>query len=423
MKHPPVTNRIFARFAKNKVSLLGGLFVLIGIAVLLRTPSETLSLTEGPKVWTRSAERPKERKIRSVEQTTKSLRFERTQVTNLPQLADLISQGDLPKLSEQEIESYLQSRNRNSESLVTAYHFSRDEAYLVEAMEKFPNDPQVMFTSLRLANDPSSRLAILESFKKVDPGNGIGHCLAARALFDLGKDDEALAELLQSSGKPIEDFSMASVQMAEEAYVSAGFSQIEAKMLSIHSLTKPELIQLASGLVQKLKEQRGSLVASGDLEMAESLREIQGELGRNLQQSGLFADNIVGILHERAALEDRDSPQASAQLEEIKNRHDALLDGARRYGVSCKIPMSLKTTGSSTSTRSDRSAKNQLTSGCWKRIRIPEFPTARAETWKSPASAFQGTLASPPCPLHSCNKATWHSLLDRAAPSGRRSPR
>ena len=56
-----------------------------------------------------------------------------------------------------------------------------------------PTTPQVLLASLEYQTDPSKRLEILEALKRADPDNGLADCLSARVLFDLGKNDEALA--------------------------------------------------------------------------------------------------------------------------------------------------------------------------------------------------------------------------------------
>jgi hypothetical protein len=66
------------------------------------------------------------------------------------------TQSGFPKLTRQEIDDYLQARSRSASALLTAFRLSEDEAFLREAMEKFPHDTQVLLASLRLVGDPSN---------------------------------------------------------------------------------------------------------------------------------------------------------------------------------------------------------------------------------------------------------------------------
>ncbi len=243
--------------------------------------------------------------------------------------AQLALKGGFPKLSPEEIDHHLQTQNRSADSLLSAFRLSGDEAYLTEALAKFPNNPQVLFSALRLSSDPTKCLALLESFKRADPGNGIGNCLAAKTLFDLGRNDEALAELLQSSGKPIDDFTISSWQNDEEAYLSAGFSPVEAKMTSLYNFAKPAIIGMRQ-MTKKLDEVRSNHAAAGDDVMVQSMRDIQLEMGSHLQEDPTVVGVLVGLVIEKAALKGSDAPEAFARIEEIELQKKSMNDDARK---------------------------------------------------------------------------------------------
>lgn len=247
-------------------------------------------------------------------------------------------EGELLKLSRNEIEDFLASRHRSAESLLSAYRLSDDEAYLTEALRKYPNDPQVLLTSLRLSSDPAVNLKTLEALKLADPGNGIGNCLAAGALFDLGRADEALAELLSMTGKPIDDYSISSCQNDEEAYASAGFSSLEAKITSIFSGKKPSLMKMGAPLVKNLDAMRSAYETAGDQAGVDSIRQIHSEIGTQLRNGGSLVDELVGTVHEKAALKGLESPEAEERLREIEQRKAALTASARRIPALMENP-------------------------------------------------------------------------------------
>src|ERR1039457_2353792 len=61
--------------------------------------------------------------------------------TNL--LARLINGKELPKLTLEQIESYLAANQRNAGTLLAAYQATGDKRWLQEAKEQYPNDPSV----------------------------------------------------------------------------------------------------------------------------------------------------------------------------------------------------------------------------------------------------------------------------------------
>ncbi len=236
----------------------------------------------------------------------------------------------MPELTRHEIDDYLTAQRRTACSLLAAYQLSKDEAYLKEALAKFPNSPQVLLCALRITQDPAQRLEALEAFKRADPGNGIGNCLAARALLDLGRNDEALAELLQSRGKPIQDFTMNSCQDTEEAYLTAGFSPTEAKMVSLFNAPRPELMQLNGAFIKKLDALRAGYATSGDAAALQSVRDVQVEIGSQLQEDPDVVGNLLGILNEKNALKGMDDPESVARMEEIEQQKKSLVADAMK---------------------------------------------------------------------------------------------
>lgn len=238
----------------------------------------------------------------------------------------LAAKDELPELSRQEIDDYLTAQHRSAGSLLAAYHLSADWAYLKEALANFPNSPQVRLCALQMTEDPAQRLEALEAFKHTDPGNGLGNFLAARTLFALGRKDEALAELLQSHGKPIQDYTMISSQDTEEAYLTAGFSPTEAKMASFYYMRRPELIELRGDYIKDFD-------VAGDAATLESVRGIQLEIGSQLQEDPTILNNLIGILNEKNALKGLDDPESVARIEEITQQHKSIVTNSKKVSA------------------------------------------------------------------------------------------
>ena len=93
-----------------------------------------------------------------------------------------------PKLTTGQVEPYLKANGRNAASLLASFRTTGDAALLAEAMQKFPNDPQVAFeAAFKKEGSPEARLQWLEAFKKSDPENSLPHYLSALDYFKAGQ--------------------------------------------------------------------------------------------------------------------------------------------------------------------------------------------------------------------------------------------
>jgi hypothetical protein len=313
--------------SKSKLHLATALF-LLALAVLL-----------GPRAWRTApsgtaAEDPLSTRsaFRSSSPTTPR------PARDFATFAKLSAAGEIPKLTHAQIEAYLEAQHRSAASLVAAFRISGDEALLREAMEKFPHDPLVLLTSLRNSEDPAKRLEILATLKQVDPGNGLGYYLSARALFDLGKSGEAMAELAQAAGKPVDDKTLLVAQNTQEAYLAAGMSPLEAKMISLLQVRKGDLIALRT-LADSLQAQRKSDAAAGDDAAVRSSREIQTTMVREIQKSGCILDVMVAFALEKGMLQEIDTPEARARLEEIDREKKSISADTQKIQTLMQDPV------------------------------------------------------------------------------------
>lgn len=249
-----------------------------------------------------------------------------------------MAEKGLPKLTEAEIESYLSSRNRSADSLLVAYRMFLDNSFLTEALEKYPDNPEVLLCALQLSGDPAKRLERLDAFKRNAPANGIGNCLAAGALLELGKDAEAEAEFRNSAGKPISDFTLNSCQAAEEAFLHAGYSPLEAKTAALYGSTKTTLLQMASPVWKGLDEMRRNYQVTGDDAGVQSLRNLQAGVGREIQKGGTVVDSLIGITYEKYSLNDLESPEATEYRNELEARKNALIEKSRKVEALLTSP-------------------------------------------------------------------------------------
>lgn len=306
----------------QKPHLVAALLLLVASAILL-WPSDSFSPVTKPSV---AIVRPAHRVLRPA--PTLSPR----QARALPDLVKLAEKGKYPELSREQIDIYLQAQHRSAGSLLAAYRLSKDEAFFREAMEKFPNDPEVLVTALELPNIPTKRLEILLKLKRVDPDNSIANCLSARILFDLGKNDEALAELSGTFGKTMRDYNLVSQQNVEEAYLSSGYSAVAAKWVTMTQATKPFLIQMRN-VADGLKKERATATAAGDEAGVIASQEIQLEIANQVRQGKFLIDTLVATNLEKKVLIETNTPEAHNRIAEIEQQTKTIRDQASKIPI------------------------------------------------------------------------------------------
>jgi hypothetical protein len=255
----------------------------------------------------------------SVESTTddwRSTNLIAQSQANAQQSSNLIARllkGESPKLTREQIESYLAGNRRSADSLLAAFRTTRDRTFLQEAMEKFPNDPRVDFdaifqgqTSSGVPLPPEERRQWLDAFKRAAPDNALANYLSAYDYFKSGQTDQAVQELLDASGKPsFQDYSLDFIQNAEEAYRAAGYPDAEAKATAETQLLLPQLNQLRQ-VGRDLVALANSYRQAGDEASAQAALQMGVTLGQRLEVDGsagqFVINNLVGIAIQRIVL-------------------------------------------------------------------------------------------------------------------------
>jgi hypothetical protein len=216
---------------------------------------------------------------------------------------DLLLSGKKPSLPE--VASYLESKQRSAASLLAAFRATGDRQLLREALEKYPNDPQVNFSAVFKSDSPPERRQRVEALKQAAPDNALANYLSAREYFKAGDSDRALQELQAAAGKPqFQDYSPEFVANIEEAYSAAGCSPVEAKAVAAFTLEMPHLAELR-GVGQSLVELATRYRQAGDDASAQAALQMGAALGRRLDEPGpqiSAIQDLVGIAIERNVL-------------------------------------------------------------------------------------------------------------------------
>jgi hypothetical protein len=219
-----------------------------------------------------------------------------------------------PKLTAGQVEPYLKANGRNAGSLLAAYRTTGDPALLAEAMQKYPNDPQVAFeAAFKPDATAEERKLWLEALKNSDPGNALPNYLSALGCFKAGQTDAAVQELIAAAGKQsFHDYSSERDQADEEAYLAAGYSVAEAKATAAMQLLLPQLREMKE-LSENLINLSKSYQQAGDPASAQSALQLAAGLGQRYGNSSpgeATISQLVGISIERNALGGMDPASA-----------------------------------------------------------------------------------------------------------------
>ncbi|WP_150107483.1 hypothetical protein, partial [Pedosphaera parvula] len=206
---------------------------------------------------------------------------EELQPTNI--VALLRAGKELPKLNLSQLQTYLDANHRSAASLLAAFRATGDASLLQEAREKFPNDPRVAFVAIYQNGSPEERRQWIDNLKQSAPDNALGDYVSAFDHFKSGQTDQAVQDLVAASGKSKwQDYSMDSMQNAEEAYRAAGYSEAEAKAAAVMGQPLPQLAEL-KGLGRNLGELANSYRQAGDEASAQAALQMGLNLGQRLE--------------------------------------------------------------------------------------------------------------------------------------------
>ncbi len=243
---------------------------------------------------------------------------------------------NLAKVPVEKLAAYLKENHRDASSLLAAYRISRDTSLLEEAMQKFPNDPEVAFeAAFKQGISPEDRRQWLDNFKKVAPDNALANYLSAYEYFKNGQSDQAVQEFTAASAKQgLDEFNSDRVENDQEAYLAAGYSIEEAKAAACSQLLLPQLAQIKQACLS-MADLAKSYQQAGDSASAQSVLQMTIQMGQRYNNSDPgqpMISELVGIAVERIALSamDPNAPYgdnggtAQQYLDQLTQQRDAL---------------------------------------------------------------------------------------------------
>ena len=221
-------------------------------------------------------------------------------------LLDRLIKGDGVQLTPEQIGAFLAANHRSSESLLAASRASDDPAYLKEAKERFPDDPRVQYAAIFKSDSPEERRQWLDRLKQTAPDNALPDYLLALDDLKGGRSQQGVQELADAVGKAgLQDYSLDFIQIAEEAYRSAGYSEVESKLIATSGLLLPQLAQFKQ-LSGQIVDLANSYRQAGDTASEQAVLQMALHLGQQLDvgaNGGKFLiNNLVGIAIQLNAL-------------------------------------------------------------------------------------------------------------------------
>jgi hypothetical protein len=243
-----------------------------------------------------------------------------------------IAAGD--KLSLAQVEDYLQKAGRTAHNLLAAFRSSGDAGLLREAMQKYPNDPQVAFeAAVNPSSTPEERAQWLNALKQSAPDNALPNYLAALDAFKSGNTAEALQELSAAAGKPqFSDFTLERTQNDQDLYFASGYSLAESKLVPTAQLLLPQLRELKD-LGNRLSDLANSYRSAGDDASANATLDMAVQLANryvNRFSGEPEISRLVGMAIEYKALQQMDpSSSYGGGSGTVQNRMSQI-DGERQ---------------------------------------------------------------------------------------------
>ena len=243
------------------------------------------------------------------------------------------------KVTTTQLEGYLKLHHRDAASLLASFRVSHDPALLAEAMQKYPNDPQVDFEAAFNTNStPDERRQWLNAFEKSAPDNALANYLSALDYFKAGQPDQAVQEMTAAAGKQgFQDYTTDRIMDDREAYLEAGYSSGEAEVSADTQLMLPQLQQIKD-LGLDLVDLSKSYQQAGDSDSAQAALQMAAALGQRFATPGPAEpeeiSQLVGLAVERIALGAMDpnaaygdnGQTAQDQLNEVIQARESLRD-------------------------------------------------------------------------------------------------
>jgi hypothetical protein len=233
-----------------------------------------------------------------------------------------------PTLTPEQAEAFLNENHRTAGSLLAAFRATGDRKLLEEAMNKYPDDPQVAFTAAYAAGaSTEERRRWLDAFKQSAPENPLANYLSALEHFRANQNDEAIQDLTAAAGKTkFQDYTLDFIQNGQDAYRAAGYPEVEARVIPSMSLILPQLAELKQ-LNFDMVDLANAYRQAGDESSAQAALQMDAALGERLcgSENTALITQLVGMAIESIALRQMDPNSTfDSSGQTVQERLDAI---------------------------------------------------------------------------------------------------
>jgi hypothetical protein len=162
----------------------------------------------------------------------------------------------------------------------------------------------------------------LDALCESDPENALADYLGAIDHMKQGDLESAFKDLTVAAGKPeLDSYDLSIIQAREDAFLAADFSRAEAKAAGVFGLPL-DYIGPIKDLSNRLFDLQNDYARSGDVEAAESVRQMGQQLGRQIQAGSVsFISELTGMTIERRFL---DPATCAGRIADMEQRRDEI---------------------------------------------------------------------------------------------------
>ena len=313
------------------------------LSVLLWWPKNRLGGTKTESPGQKNSPRP----ITGLVQEPKKII---TSESSIKETIKQLSQNGLPSLTNQQIQGYLTSNDRDATCLVIGSRLSKNPELLREAVARFGDNPVVQLEMALRGPTQEERQVALDAFKQHDPQNSLCDYLDSLSAFERGDFSKAAGGLIQSlDSGTLQDYSLVLASGTEAAYLSAGYTSTEAQLYALFDSAQrnQDTTNKVGAVADKLGELRDQYIKNNDMDAAEPTVSIGLDIGQKIQaqEKPSFLSSLVGIDIESKILNQLDpltpinslGQTADARLKELnqqKNQLQTLVQKAQDLPIS-----------------------------------------------------------------------------------------
>jgi len=217
------------------------------------------------------------------------------------EIVGLCDGWDIPNLTREQIETYLNRCGRDTSGLLAASNLIKGPEFLLEAAKKSPNDPRVLLAVLLYGGD-ESRLGALSAFRAAAPDNPLGDYFQALEDFRAGRTDEALAAMDAATAKPgFESYALDTRGEMERMFRAAGYSPQAARLVAMFRDSQAGNLELA-GLENHLGIEIRRAAGRGDAARSLTLARQGLVLAERIRRTDTLLARSAAAAHEMAVL-------------------------------------------------------------------------------------------------------------------------